>query len=106
MRIKLFACSFLLILASCSNVQPWEKEYLAKKTMAFDPDPLEAQFRRHVYQSNEASSGGYSVGVAGCGCYLFEPTNTSEVHTGPFCRPRTAQSHLNPNSPLYFEPLR
>lgn len=105
MSVKSFIYCFLLTLVSCSQVQPWEREYLAKKSMAFDPDPLEAQFRRHVYQSNEASGGGYSVGVAGCGCYRSEPTNTIELHMGPFCRLQTAKHLAKSTALLYSLPL-
>ncbi len=58
----------VLLLGGCGTVQPWEKGYLAKPAMAFDPDPLEAHFKQHVYSSKEAASGGYGVGGGGCGC--------------------------------------
>jgi hypothetical protein len=60
----------LIIVActSCTKVSPWEKEYLAKPNMAFDPDPIEAQFRNHVYQSKEGASGGYGINIGACGC--------------------------------------
>ena len=67
MRI-ISAAALLLIVSACSEVAPWQKGYLAKKEMAFDPQPLEAKFVRHVYQSKEASSGGYGIGGGGCGC--------------------------------------
>ena len=37
-------------------------------TMQFDPDPLEARFRRHVFDSKEASRGGAGAVGGGCGC--------------------------------------
>lgn len=56
-------------LAGCaSNVQPWEKRQLARPEMAFDPDPIEARFDRHIRQSREGAFGGYGVGGGGCGC--------------------------------------
>ncbi|GAB6041405.1 DUF4266 domain-containing protein [Endothiovibrio diazotrophicus] len=57
-----------LLLGGCSEVKPWEKGYIARPEMAFDPDPLEAGFKRHIYDSKEAASGGYGVGGGGCGC--------------------------------------
>lgn len=57
-----------LLLAACASVKPWEKGYLAKPNMAFDPDPLEARQRNHIYASKEAASGGVGVGNGGCGC--------------------------------------
>lgn len=59
----------LLLSSGCSTVQPWEKEFIAKPTMAFDPYPLEANFSRHTYRSREASGGGYGVSAGGCGCH-------------------------------------
>lgn len=58
----------LLPLSGCADVQPWEKQYLAKPHMAFDPDPHERKLRNHVYGSRESVYGGYGVGGGGCGC--------------------------------------
>ena len=60
----------LILLAGigCTPVKPWEKGNLAKPTMAFNSDPLETQFRQHVYSSREAASGGSGVNIASCGC--------------------------------------
>lgn len=63
----------LLLLATllgggCANVQPWERGYLAKREMAFDPNPATAIQMQHLYSSKEAASGGYGVGGGGCGC--------------------------------------
>lgn len=58
----------LLGQAGCSDVQPWEKQYLAKPHMALDPDPHERKLRNHIYQSRESVFGGYGVGGGGCGC--------------------------------------
>lgn len=48
--------------------QPWEKDLLARPSMAMDDDPLGRRLRTQVHQSREASSGGDSVGGGGCGC--------------------------------------
>lgn len=48
--------------------QPWEKGDLAKPSMQFDPDKLDARYRDHIYTSKEGSFGGYGVGGGGCGC--------------------------------------
>ena len=66
--MKRVLLAMLLLLGGCASVQPWEKGYLAKPTMAFDPDPLEAKFKQHIYGAKEAASGGYGVGGGGCGC--------------------------------------
>lgn len=69
-RTLLIAVLLLAILmgSGCAPVKPWQKGNLAKPHMAFDPDPLEARFRQHVFQSKEGSFGGYGVGGGGCGC--------------------------------------
>lgn len=55
--------------AGCaSDVKPYQKGNLAKPIMSFEPDPLEARFDRHIYDSKEAASGGYGAGGGGCGC--------------------------------------
>lgn len=58
------------MLAGCSTqpVQPWQRGVLAQSEMAWDPDPLLADYRRHVQFSKEAASGGASLGGGGCGC--------------------------------------
>ncbi|WP_374349510.1 DUF4266 domain-containing protein [Chitinimonas sp.] len=58
----------IALLAGCASVQPWEKGYLAKRQMAFDPDPVEARQKNHLYASKEAAKGGTGVGGGGCGC--------------------------------------
>jgi len=52
----------------CAAVAPWERELLARPDMAWDPDPLEATRRNHVYFSKEASLAGGGAGGGGCGC--------------------------------------
>lgn len=68
--MKKILCGLLLCLTigACTPVKPWEKGAFAKDHMAFDPDPLRASFFQHVHESKEASSGGYGVSGAGCGC--------------------------------------
>jgi hypothetical protein len=66
------AVSILALLATgCASFnppQPWEKGQLAQPEMQFDPDPLAARIRQHIYSSKEAATGGYGVGGGGCGC--------------------------------------
>jgi len=71
MKGKAKALGLLLLIASlggCTKVEPWEKENLGKSIMAFDPDPLEAKSKQHIYFSKEGSSGGYGLAGGGCGC--------------------------------------
>jgi hypothetical protein len=71
MRRRVFVAALLLLLplaAGCASVKPWEREILARDDMAWDPDPLEAQLRDHIYWSKEASLPGGGAGGGGCGC--------------------------------------
>jgi len=63
-------CSVLINLAGCANlgVEPWERDLLAKKSMALTSSPIDAALDDHIYFSKEASSGGKSFGGGGCGC--------------------------------------
>lgn len=58
----------LTSLAACSQVQPWQRGYLAKEEMAWKADPLESALNDHIFFSKEASSGGSSAAGGGCGC--------------------------------------
>ena len=67
MRLML-ALTTLGVLTNCSQVQPWERGYLAKQEMAWDSDPLERALKDHIFFSKEASSGGNIAAGGGCGC--------------------------------------
>lgn len=58
----------MLSFAGCANVQPWEKQSLAKPAMTFDRNRLETGYTEHIYSSKEAASGGSGIGGGGCGC--------------------------------------
>jgi hypothetical protein len=66
--LALAAALALLAVAACTPVRPWEREILARPEMAWDPDPLEAALRSHVFFSKEASLPGGGAGGGGCGC--------------------------------------
>jgi hypothetical protein len=71
MRARLCLVVVVVACAGCAAYappQPWEKGQLAKPDMQFDPDPLAAKAKQHIYQSKEAAGGGYGVGGGGCGC--------------------------------------
>jgi len=59
-----------LLLGGCAtqDVKPWQRGVLAQAEMAAEPDPLLADYRRHVQFSKEAASGGATLGGGGCGC--------------------------------------
>lgn len=56
------------LLSACTTVNPWEREYLSKPEMAWEPDPLHAAFQDHIYFSKEGSNGNANAGGGGCGC--------------------------------------
>jgi len=61
----------LLALEGCASMQavaPWERDLLAKPSMAPVPDYFDNYYDEHIYFSKEASSGGQGVGGGGCGC--------------------------------------
>lgn len=66
--VSALACSACANLQIGQPVQPWQRGDLARAEMAFEPDPLQASYRRHVDFSKEAASGGATLGGGGCGC--------------------------------------
>ena len=60
----------LMLLAGCSvqPVQPWQRAALANPAMAWEMDPLLADYNEHIQVSKEAASGGATLGGGGCGC--------------------------------------
>jgi len=68
MKSVIFSFLLVVLFSSCSQVKPWQKGNFTKAHMSFEPDPLEARFKQHVYFSKEGSSGGYGLAGGGCGC--------------------------------------
>jgi uncharacterized protein DUF4266 len=66
--LRIIILGSLITLSACSTVQPWEKDLLAKPSMALVPDENEMFLDEHIYFSKEASTGGQGVGGGGCGC--------------------------------------
>lgn len=66
--LRIILTAFVLLLAACAEVKPWQKGNLAKSHMAFDTDPVESKYLQHLYVSKEGASGGYGIGAGGCGC--------------------------------------
>ena len=57
-----------LALASCVQVQPWEKAYLAKPEMQFAKGGTAGRVKEHVRYSKEAAHGDVTLSAGGCGC--------------------------------------
>lgn len=64
----LLLLAVLLLASGCVRVKPWERDLLARRDMAWEPDTLEAKRESHIYFSKEASMPGGSGGGGGCGC--------------------------------------
>ncbi len=64
----LAGCSTLGDVTSFSNVQPWERDVLARDDMQFVSDPMESTVDDHLYFSKEGSTGGNGIQGGGCGC--------------------------------------
>lgn len=65
---KLVLTISLLMLSACTTVQPWERDLLARPSMALVPSEVDNALDEHIYFSKEASMGGQGVGGGGCGC--------------------------------------
>ena len=61
----------LIFLSGCS-IQPWVKPYerahLADPLMAFNRDPVAANYIHHVYDAREGARGAGIATGGGCGC--------------------------------------
>ncbi len=68
MKVLLSLVAILALSGCVSTVEPWERGNLAKTEMQLEPDGMHSAFKRHVYTSKEASSGGTTTAGGGCGC--------------------------------------
>ena len=68
MLLLVAAALLTLTRTGCVVVKPWEKDLIARRSMAFESDSLEAAREAHIYFSKEASLPGGSGGGGGCGC--------------------------------------
>ncbi len=69
---KLLACTLVLLLCSCSSIQPWvspfERDRLADPIMTCSRSPADAAFMHHVHQAREGARGAEGGAGGGCGC--------------------------------------
>jgi len=68
LAVSLLLSFISTLLISCTTVQPWEKDLLAKPSMALVTSKMDNALDEHIYFSKEASLGGQGVGGGGCGC--------------------------------------
>ena len=55
-------------LSGCVPVKPYQREFLSKKIMVFQPDPHEDVLDQHMIEAREGAVGGYGSAGGGCGC--------------------------------------
>jgi hypothetical protein len=55
-------------LSGCATVKPYEREFLAKRTMDFNKELGEEAIERHWLETLEGSSGGLGGSGGGCAC--------------------------------------
>lgn len=60
----------LTLLGGCAHigVKPWQRDILARNSMAPDSDGNISGYRDHIYFSKEGATGGRSSDGGGCGC--------------------------------------
>jgi len=63
---------FFLLLAACSNVEPWVKPYeranLADEAMLLERNPVSGAYLNHVHEAREGARGASGGTGGGCGC--------------------------------------
>ncbi len=72
LRLLVAALLTMLGASGCAHrrppVEPWQREYLAKRALRFDADPLEDHFRQHWFGAREGADLGFGQPGGGCGC--------------------------------------
>ncbi len=70
LKIALVVITTCSITTGCANlgVKPWERDLLAKESMALNASPIDNALDDHIYFSKEATSGGRGFAAGGCGC--------------------------------------
>lgn len=62
----------LLAVSACGSIEPWvkpyERDHLADRIMALDPNPVSSAYIQHVYEAREGARGGEGAAGGGCGC--------------------------------------
>ena len=67
-RMRMLLALAMLACAGCTAVAPYQRGYLARPDMAFEPSAGLGKALEKTYSAKEAASGGASVGGGGCGC--------------------------------------
>ena len=58
--------------AACGSIEPWvkpyERDHLADRIMALNPNPVSSAYIQHVFEAREGARGGEGGAGGGCGC--------------------------------------
>ena len=67
---KLVLALGLTMLGGCAHVgvKPWQRDILARNSMALDSEGNLRSYHDHIYFSKEAATGGNDGSGGGCGC--------------------------------------
>jgi len=58
----------IILLSSCTTVQPWQREILSEPVMKLDENPIDKAHHEHYKTFHEGSIGGTGSQGGGCGC--------------------------------------
>lgn len=58
----------VLLLSSCTTVQPWERGSLSDPLMIIDQNPIDKGIQLHYIEYKEGSTGATGSQSGGCGC--------------------------------------
>jgi len=68
LRLWLGLVALATALGGCVMVKPWQRENLARQSMAREQSRGETRFEGHVREAREGAAGGTGEAGAGCGC--------------------------------------
>jgi hypothetical protein len=67
-KILTTAVAIPVLLSSCANVKPFEREYLADPIMELNEGVLSTIYEQHMHRALSGGMVGMPVGGGGCGC--------------------------------------
>lgn len=65
---RLFFVALGAMLTGCTNVEPWDRNILAKDNMVVIPDPMGTELASHIQFAREGTEGATGANGGGCGC--------------------------------------
>ena len=65
---KMIYLAIPVLVTGCVNVEPRDRNFLAKEHMVSNPYELSAAFKAHVLESREGTQSASTLIGGGCGC--------------------------------------